>query len=185
MSDQSQDSSNPPANSPTHEPADEHEKSTFTTSGEVETPIKTSYYLLMVYAAFFGAGAAVLTAAYITLYSQGVKFFEQPSHFGVSIGRFWPLVLLTVGGVLLGLAIKFFGQHAGLGVAQGKYARTGRVTPRYMPGLMLEAFITLWSGAAVGPEGLFSLLFRCRCLRRFPGVSGGCGGWSCGVHVYP
>jgi H+/Cl- antiporter ClcA len=40
-----------------------------------------------------------------------------------------------------------------LGVAQSQYAKTGRITPRYLPSILLEAFITLWSGAAVGPEG--------------------------------
>jgi H+/Cl- antiporter ClcA len=55
--------------------------------------------------------------------------------------------------VLVGLAIKFFGQHAGLGVAQGQYAKTGRLNPRAVPSILLQAFIALWSGAAVGPEG--------------------------------
>ncbi|MGZ3609964.1 MAG: chloride channel protein [Ktedonobacteraceae bacterium] len=66
---------------------------------------------------------------------------------------FWPLILLTIAGVLIGIAIKFFGRHAGLGVAQGQYAKTGRIIPRYVPSILLEAFIALWSGAAVGPEG--------------------------------
>lgn len=153
MSDQSKDNSISQADAPVEGAVDQQAKVAISTSGEPETPMKTSYYLLMVYAALFGAGASLLAAAYITLYGQGIKFFEQPSHFGLNIGRFWPLVLLTVGGVLLGLAIKFFGQHAGLGVAQGQYAQTGRLTPRYVPGILLEAFITLWSGAAVGPEG--------------------------------
>ena len=59
---------------------------------------------------------------------------------------------------MIGLAIKFFGQHAGLGVAQSQYAKTGRLTPRYLPSLMLEAFLALWSGAAVGPEGPLTFL---------------------------
>ena len=58
-------------------------------SGEPTVAIKTSYYLLMVYSALFGAGAALLAAAYISLYNWGVKFFAEPSHFGLSIGRFW------------------------------------------------------------------------------------------------
>jgi chloride channel protein, CIC family len=62
-------------------------------------------------------------------------------------------VAFIVGGVLIGLAIKFFGEHAGLGVAQRQYAQTGRLNPRYVPRILLEAFIALWSGAAVGPEG--------------------------------
>jgi H+/Cl- antiporter ClcA len=112
--------------------------------------LKTSSYLLMVYAALFGALSSLLAVAYITLYNQGIKFFEQPSLFVLNI-NIWPLVLLT--GVLIGLAIKFFGQHAGLGVAQRQYAQTGRLNPRYLPSILLQAFIALWSGAAVGPEG--------------------------------
>ncbi len=154
MSDQSKDTSISHANTPAKDTVDEQAKVAISTSGEPETPVKTSYYLMMLYAALFGAGAAALAAAYITLYSQGIKFFEQPSSFfkigGIS---FWPLILLTVAGVLLGLAIKFFGQHAGLGVAQGQYTKTGRIIPRYVPSILLEAFIALWSGAAVGPEG--------------------------------
>jgi H+/Cl- antiporter ClcA len=157
MSDQSKDTSISHADQAAKDTANEQAKVTISTSGEPETSIKTSYYLLMVYAALFGAGAALLAAAYITLYNQGIKFFERPSYFVLNVFghniSFWPLVLLTVAGVLLGLAIKFFGQHAGLGVAQGQYAKTGRITPRYVPGILLEAFIALWSGAAVGPEG--------------------------------
>ena len=159
MSDQSKDTSISHANTPAKDTADEQAKVEITTSGEPETPIKTSYYLLMLYAALFGAGAAALAAAYITLYSQGIKFFEQPSGlFKIGGISFWPLILLTIAGVLLGLAIKFFGQHAGLGVAQGQYAKTGRIIPRYVPSILLEAFITLWSGAAVGPEGALVFL---------------------------
>jgi chloride channel protein, CIC family len=55
--------------------------------------------------------------------------------------------------VLIGLAIKFFGQHAGLGVAQRQYAQNGRINPRQLPSILLQAIISLWSGAAVGPEG--------------------------------
>src|SRR2546423_1798358 len=153
MSDQPKDNSISRADAPVEGAVDQQAKVAISTSGEPETPVKTGYYLLMVYAALFGSGASLLAAAYITLYGQGIKFFEQPSHFGLNIGRFWTLVLLTVGGVLIGLAITFFGQHAGLGVAQAQYAKTGRITPRYVPSILLEPFIALWSGAAVGPEG--------------------------------
>ncbi|MFL5703388.1 MAG: chloride channel protein [Ktedonobacteraceae bacterium] len=160
MSDRSKDASIPNDDPPF--------KSKVNKQGEVDTPVpvvKTSYPLLLVYAALFGAGAALLTAAYITVYNWGVKFFEQPSHFGLTIGRFWPLILLSVGGLLLGLAIKFTGQRGGLGVAQREYSEAGRINPRNLPSIMLEAMITLWSGAAVGPEG--PLVF----------LTGGVGSW--------
>src|SRR6266699_125678 len=154
MSDQSKDTSISHVDPSVKETVDEQAKLAISTSGEPETPIKTRYYLLLLYAALFGAGAALLTAGYITLYNWGVKFFQEPSSFfkigGIS---FWPLILLTIAGVLIGIAIKFFGQHAGLGVAQGQYAKTGRIIPRYVPSILLEAFIALWSGAAIGPEG--------------------------------
>jgi len=154
MSDQSKDTSISHADPSAKETVDEQAKVAISTSGEPETPIKTRYYLLLLYAALFGAGAALLTAGYITLYNWGIKFFQQPSSlFKIGGISFWPLILLTIAGVLIGLAIKFFGQHAGLGVAQGQYAKTGRIIPRYVPSILLEAFIALWSGAAVGPEG--------------------------------
>jgi hypothetical protein len=59
--------------------ADEQAKVPISTSGEPETPIKTRYYLLLLYAALFGAFFALLTAGYITLYNWGVTFFQQPS----------------------------------------------------------------------------------------------------------
>jgi H+/Cl- antiporter ClcA len=161
MSDQSKDASISHADPPVKDGEDEQARVEITTSGEPETALKTSYYLLLLYAALFGALFSLLTAAYITLYNWGVKFFQQPSSFSffkIGVISFWPLILLTIAGVLIGLAIKFFGQHAGLGVAQGQYAKTGRVTPRYLPSILLEAFIALWSGAAVGPEGALVFL---------------------------
>src|SRR6266699_4262089 len=159
MSDQSKDTSISHVDPSVKETVDEQAKLAISTSGEPETPIKTRYYLLLLYAALFGAGAALLTAGYITLYNWGIKFFQQPnSLFKIGGISFWPLILLTIAGVLIGLAIKFFGQHAGLGVAQGQYAKTGRIIPRYVPSILLEAFIALWSGAAIGPEGALVFL---------------------------
>ncbi|MGB7558671.1 MAG: chloride channel protein, partial [Nitrososphaeraceae archaeon] len=111
----------------------------------------------MVYAALFGALASLLTTGYITLYSQGVKFFGQVSIFIYNI-NFWPLILLGLAGVFIGLAIKFFGQHGGLGVAQRQYAQTGSLDYRHLPSILLQGFISLWSGAAVGPEGTLVFL---------------------------
>jgi H+/Cl- antiporter ClcA len=121
-------------------------------SGEKELTLKAGYYRLMVYAALFGALFSMLTAGYITLYNQGIKFFDQPSLYLFNV-NIWPLILLSIASIFIGLAIKFFGQHGGLGVAQRQYAQTGRLDYRSLPSIILQAFIALWSGAAVGPEG--------------------------------
>ena len=106
----------------------------------------------MLYAALFGAFSSLITAGYITLYNQGIKFFGQVNLSLFNI-NFWPLVLLSLAGVSIGLAIKFFGQHGGLGIAQRQYAQTGSINYRSLPSILLQAFIALWSGAAIGPEG--------------------------------
>ena len=111
----------------------------------------------MLYAALFGALFSLITAVYITLYNQGIKFFGQPTVYLFSI-NIWPLILLGVAGVFIGLAIKFFGQHGGLGVAQSQYAKTGGLDYRNLPSILLQGFIALWSGAAVGPEGTLVFL---------------------------
>jgi H+/Cl- antiporter ClcA len=121
-------------------------------SGEPDAGLKTSFYLLMAYAVLFGALSSLLTVGYITLYNQGVEFFKQVSLFVLNI-NIWPLILLTGAGVVIGLVIKFLGQHGGLGVAQQQYAKTGRLNPRGVPSILLQGFTALWSGAAVGPEG--------------------------------
>lgn len=126
-------------------------------TNEPDAGLKISFYKLIIYAALFGALSSLLTVGYITLYNQGIKFFEQVSLIVLNI-NIWPLVLLTVAGVFVGLIIKFFGQNGGLGVAQSQYAQTGRINPRKVPGIMLQAFISLWSGAAIGPEGPLTFL---------------------------
>jgi H+/Cl- antiporter ClcA len=127
-------------------------------SGDAESKLlKASYYRLMVYAALFGGLFSMITAGYITLYNQGIKFLGKPSVYLFSI-NIWPLILLTVAGLLIGLAIKFFGQHGGLGVAQTQYAQTGSLNYHNLPSILLQGFIALWSGAAIGPEGTLVFL---------------------------
>jgi H+/Cl- antiporter ClcA len=124
---------------------------------EGESTMDRSYYKLMVYAAMIGALASLVTTGYITLVDQGIKVLGQPT-FILSNVNFWPLILLGISGVFIGLAIKFFGQHGGLGVAQIQYAKTGRINPRKVPSILLQGFIALWSGASVGPEGTLTFL---------------------------
>ena len=119
---------------------------------EPDLPLKIGYYKLMIYGALFSALSSLLTVGYITLYNGGIKVLQQVSLTVLNI-NIWPLVLLTVAGVFVGLVIKRFGQNGGLGVAQRQYAQTGRINPRKVPSIMLQAFISLWSGASVGPEG--------------------------------
>jgi len=140
MSDQSNDRAVSQAEQPVQGTADTQATMATATSGEPETKLQVGFLLLMVYAMLFGTVFGLVAAAFLTIYDLGVKFFKEPSHFGLNIGQFWPLVLLPVGGLLLGLAIKFTGQHGGLGVPQRQYAETGRIQYSYLTSIMLEAF---------------------------------------------
>jgi hypothetical protein len=91
-------------------------------SGEPDAGLKTSFYLLMVYAVLFGALSSLLAAGYITLYNQGVEFFKQVSLFVLNV-NIWPLILLTGAGVLIGLLIKFFGQRGDWGLHSASMPR--------------------------------------------------------------
>ena len=126
-------------------------------SGAEEPALKGSYYRLMLYAGLFGGLSSLITTGYITLYNQGINFFRQHSVILFNI-NFWPLILLGVAGVFIGLVVKFFGQHGGLGVAQTQYAQTGGLNYRNLPSILLQGFISLWSGAAVGPVGTLVFL---------------------------
>jgi hypothetical protein len=42
-------------------------------TNELDAELKTRNYLLMIYAALFGALSSLLTAGYITLYHEGIK----------------------------------------------------------------------------------------------------------------
>lgn len=119
-------------------------------ANEPDAGLKTSFYLLMAYAALFGVLSSLLAVGFITLYNQSTEFFEQVSLVVLYI-NIW--VLLTSAGIFVGLVIRFFGQNGGLGVAQRQYAQNGRLNAKNLPGIMLQALIGLWSGAAVGPEG--------------------------------
>ena len=124
-----------------------------------ESTLKGGYYRLMLYAGLFG-GLFSLSHNWIhyTLRS-GYQVLWEHSVYLYNI-NFWPLILLGVAGVFIGLVIKFFGQRGGLGVAQTQYAQTGGLNYRNLPSILLQGFIALWSGCRqlVRREHLFFLL---------------------------
>ncbi len=58
----------------------------------------------------------------------------------------------------LALSSSSLGSIGGLGVAQTQYAQTGGLNYRNLPSILLQGFIALWSGAAVGPVGTLVFL---------------------------
>jgi chloride channel protein, CIC family len=115
-----------------------------------------AYLRVMLYAALIGIVMALLAFAFLALLKVGTQFLTQ------SVPHLlWPgttfnlttLLIAVVGGLLVGAAIYYTGEHTGLGAAQKEYAEHGRIEYRYLPSIMLQSFLSLWSGASLGPEG--------------------------------
>jgi H+/Cl- antiporter ClcA len=67
---------------------------------------------------------------------------------------FWPLILLTIGGLVMALIIKITGEHMELGSTQKEFAEgKGRLNYRHIPSTVIQCIVSLWTGASVGPEG--------------------------------
>ena len=63
---------------------------------EQDESAKDGYFILMIYAALFGALSSLLTVGYMTLYTHVMNLFEQVSLMVFNI-NVWPLVLLVLG----------------------------------------------------------------------------------------
>ena len=63
----------------------------------------------------------------------------------------WPIPLLAVGGLLVGLTIRYLPGDGGHKPAEG-FKPSGAVLPIQLPGIIIAAFATLSFGAVLGPE---------------------------------
>ncbi|MCW4025440.1 MAG: chloride channel protein [Candidatus Bathyarchaeota archaeon] len=110
-------------------------------------------FKVLILAAGIGALASLLTIGYLFLAGWGESFFEAPFE-GTPYALFWPLILLTIGGVLIGLTIKYAGEHIHLGSTQKEFSETkGRLNYRHLPSIITQCILSLWAGASIGPEG--------------------------------
>jgi H+/Cl- antiporter ClcA len=108
---------------------------------------------VLILAAIIGAITSLLTIVYLFIVSWGETFFETPPQ-GLQIEMFWPLILLTIGGVVVGLTIKLAGEHIQLGSTQKEFTeKKGHLDYRHLPSIVTQCILSLWSGASVGPEG--------------------------------
>jgi H+/Cl- antiporter ClcA len=101
-------------------------------------------------------GVAVATAAYFFLKgvaeAQQFLFSTLPEELGFDAApAWWPIPLLAVGGLVVGLTIQYLPGTAGHKPAEG-FKPSGAVLPIELPGIIIAAFATLSFGAVLGPE---------------------------------
>ncbi len=123
-------------------------------AGPVEILKSRRYVALLVLGAI--VGVAVATAAYFFLKAvaeaQQYLFTTLPEDLGFDTApMWWPLPVLAVSGLLVGLTIRYLPGTAGHKPAEG-FKASGAVAPIELPGIVVAAFVTLSFGAVLGPE---------------------------------
>jgi H+/Cl- antiporter ClcA len=112
------------------------------------------YIKLMALVVVLGVIRALVTFVFIALVQQGTHLLWDQAAQTLSMDpRLFTVLVCTLGGLLVGLLVKFFGDHSGIfAEVMREFGRTGRFDYRNTPGIVITAFVSLISGASLGPE---------------------------------
>jgi H+/Cl- antiporter ClcA len=113
------------------------------------------YVGLLVLAAILGVPISAVAYGFLALVGglQEWLFTDLPRALGFGgAPPWWPLPLLTLAGVLVGLTIRYLPGRGGHSPADG-FKAGGVPSPVELPGIALAALATLSLGAVLGPEG--------------------------------
>ena len=113
-----------------------------------------SYFKLMALVVVLGVISALITFAFIALVQVGTqRLWEDAAQtLGLDV-RLFTILVCTAGGLLVGLLVKLFGDHNGIFAdLMTEFGKTGRFDYRNAPGIVITAFVSLISGASLGPE---------------------------------
>jgi len=112
------------------------------------------YVLLLAFAVAIGVVAALTTLGF--LYAehglQHVLWESLPDALDVDPHGWFTLLVTTVGGLAVGLVIRFMPGNGGPGPAEGHGVGETAIPMRAVPGLVLAALLSLAVGASLGPE---------------------------------
>jgi H+/Cl- antiporter ClcA len=112
-----------------------------------------SYVALLVFGALLGVPVAAIAYFFLKAVGELQHYFfaTLPGDLGFDHEPlWWPLPLLALGGLLVGLTIRHLPGTGGHKPAEG--LKTGPVRPVDLPGIVLAALATLSFGAVLGPE---------------------------------
>jgi H+/Cl- antiporter ClcA len=113
-----------------------------------------SYLALLVIAAIIGVPISALAYFFLSLVSriQHEAYVSLPDAFGFhGAPIWWPVPLLAVAGLLVGLTIRYLPGTGGHSPVDGLSTK-GSPGPAQLPGVLLAALATLSLGAVLGPE---------------------------------
>lgn len=112
------------------------------------------YLRLMTLIALLGVVSAVITFVFIALVDQGIDLIWDQA--GLALGldaRLFTFLACTIGGLLVGLLVKLFGDHNAIfAELMQEFGKTGRFDYRPVPGIVITSLVSLIAGASLGPE---------------------------------
>lgn len=118
--------------------------------------LRTPAYLkLLVLAAVIGAPIAAAAWGFLWVVdeAQDWLFTDLPDDLGFdSVPTWWPLPLLALAGLLVGLTIRYLPGKGGESPADGFQPGRGAPSPVELPGIFLAALAGLSLGVVIGPE---------------------------------
>jgi H+/Cl- antiporter ClcA len=112
------------------------------------------YFRLMLLVALLGVVSALVTFAFMALVHEGTRLiWEQTAQLVGIAPPLFTLLVCALGGLVVGLLVKLFGDHSGIfAEVMREFGKTGRFDYRNAPGIVITAFVSLISGASLGPE---------------------------------
>lgn len=112
------------------------------------------YLRLLALVVVLGLISALVTFAFVALVHQGTALIWERAAQAVGIdARLFTVLVCTLGGLLVGLLVKGFGDHNAIfAELMLEFGKTGRFEYRHAPGIVVTAFVSLISGASLGPE---------------------------------
>ena len=121
----------------------------------IDTHAKPAPYMRLLFlVTLLGVISAVITFTFIFIVNRGTGLIWEQA--AISLGldtRLFTILVCTIGGLLVGLLVKVFGDHNAIfSELMVEFGRTGRFDYRNAPGIVVTAFVSLISGASLGPE---------------------------------
>ena len=112
------------------------------------------YIKLMALVILLGLVTALITFAFVTVVQQGTALIWEQAAAALGLDqRLFTLLVCTLGGLVVGLLVKFFGDHEAIfAEVMREFGRSGRFDYRNAPGIVVTAIVSLISGGSLGPE---------------------------------
>ncbi|WP_204082575.1 chloride channel protein [Asanoa ishikariensis] len=118
------------------------------------------YIALLILGAAVGVPVAIVAYFYLEAVSKAQRFFltDLPHDLGFAgTPVWWPIPMVAVGGLLVGLSLRYLPGTGGHNPAEG-FVAGPTVSARDMPGVAAASLATLAFGAVLGPEAPLVLI---------------------------